>query len=121
MNLAVGDHTDLSHLQPFHYAKAPTVQPHWFAGSADPAILLFKVHPSGVVQASSLASDKSPYSQKLQGVALSDFYLVWHPSDPDRLVSLEEQGIKWEQHLPSEGLPMYCVASQPGMHACMHA
>jgi len=64
------------------------------AGSADPSLLLYKLHPNGLIQTSSLANDKVPYSKKLPGVAHSNFFLVWHPSDPDRLVSLDEEGIR---------------------------
>lgn len=66
------------------------------AGSADPSLLLYKLHPTGLIQTSSLANDKAPYSKKLPGVAHSNFFLIWHPSDPDRLVSLDEEGIRRE-------------------------
>ncbi|DBA83167.1 TPA: hypothetical protein ACH3X2_006688 [Trebouxia sp. C0005] len=65
------------------------------AGSADPSLLLYKLHPNGLIQTSSLANDKVPYSKKLPGVAHSNFFLIWHPSDPDRLVSLDEEGIRF--------------------------
>lgn len=64
-------------------------------GSADPSLLLYKLHPTGLIQTSSLANDKVPYSKKLPGVAHSNFFLIWHPSDPDRLVSLDEEGIRF--------------------------
>lgn len=61
-------------------------------GSTDPTVILYKVHPSSGLTPS---VDKS--YQKLPGVASSNFFVVWHPSDPNKLASLDEQGIRiWD-------------------------
>ena len=70
-----------------------TNPPH--AGSSDPTLILYKIHQSGCGSQAALNSPSIEKGyHKLSGAANSNFFLVWHPSDPDRLASLDEQGIR---------------------------
>ena len=66
-------------------------------GAADPTVLVYKVHPSA-----GLTPIIEKGYQKLTGVA-NNFFLIWHPSEPDKLASLDEQGIRYlYMHMFSE-------------------
>ncbi|KAL3147814.1 hypothetical protein ABBQ32_002542 [Trebouxia sp. C0010 RCD-2024] len=64
------------------------------SGTPNPALLLHRLQPSGLGRADGLSAAPS---QKLSGVATNNFFVVWHPTDPDRLASLDDQGVRiWD-------------------------